>query len=138
LGICGSGVVDVLAGLVKSGVVDKTGRMQAHDLVRRGSGGLEYLVSEGVNSDIVFTQNDVRALQLAKGAIATGCSLLLAHVGLAPDDVRHIDVAGAFGNYLDLDNALAIGLLPRIPLDRIAFVGNAAGVGAQMSLIDVR
>ena len=137
LGICGSGVVDALAGLLATGVVDRSGLMQPHDLVRRGSRGLEYLLAEGENGDIVFTQRDVRALQLAKGAIAAGWSLLLANVGLAPDDLRHVYVAGAFGNYLDVENALAIGLLPPVARDRIAFVGNAAGVGAQMALIDV-
>ena len=100
--------------------------------------GLEYLVAEGDHGDIVFTQRDVRALQLAKGAIAAGWSLLLDNAGLTPGDLRHVFVAGAFGNYLGLDNALAVGLLPRIAQDRIAFVGNAAGVGAQMALIDVR
>lgn len=138
VGICGSGVVDILAGLIAAGVVDKSGLMQAHERVRRGARGLEYLVAEGAHGEIVFTQRDVRALQLAKGAIATGWSLLLANAGLAPEDLRHVFVAGAFGNYLDLGNALAVGLLPRIAKDRIAFVGNAAGVGAQMALIDVR
>jgi uncharacterized 2Fe-2S/4Fe-4S cluster protein (DUF4445 family) len=138
VGICGSGVVDILAGLLAGGVVDKSGLMQAHERVRRGARGLEYLVAEGEQGDIVFTQRDVRALQLAKGAIAAGWSLLLTNAGLAPEDLRHVFVAGAFGNYLSLDNALAIGLLPRITKDRIAFVGNAAGVGAQMALIDVR
>jgi uncharacterized 2Fe-2S/4Fe-4S cluster protein (DUF4445 family) len=137
-GICGSGVVDILAGLVASRVVDGTGLMQPHERVRRAASGLEYLLAEGDHGDIVFTQRDVRALQLAKGAIATGWRLLLANVGLAPEDLRHVFVAGAFGNYLGLDNALSVGLLPRIAKDRIAFVGNAAGVGAQMALIDVR
>ena len=138
VGICGSGVVDVLAGLIATGVVDTTGLMQSHDLVRRGAQGLEYLLAEGHHGEIVFTQRDVRALQLAKGAIATGWTLLLANAGVRPDELRHVFVAGAFGNYLDLDNALALGLLPRLPTDRVAFVGNAAGVGAQMALIDVR
>ncbi len=138
VGVCGSGVVDILAGLIAGGVIDASGLMQPHDRVRRGPQGLEYLVAEGGHGDIVFTQRDVRALQLAKGAIAAGWSLLLANAGLAPEDLRHVFVAGAFGNYLGLDNALAVGLLPRIATDRIAFVGNAAGVGAQMALIDVR
>jgi uncharacterized 2Fe-2S/4Fe-4S cluster protein (DUF4445 family) len=138
VGICGSGVVDILAGLIAAEVIDGSGLMQAHDRVRRGARGLEYLVAEGDQGDIVFTQRDVRALQLAKGAIAAGWSLLLTHAGLAPEDLRHVFVAGAFGNYLDLDNALAVGLLPRVAKARIAFVGNAAGVGAQMALIDVR
>jgi len=137
VGICGSGVVDVLAGLVAAGIVNKTGRMQPHDLVRQGSAGLEYVLARGPQGDIVFTQHDVRALQLAKGAIATGWTLLLARVGLAPSDLRHIFVAGAFGNYLGLDSSQAVGLLPPIPKERITFVGNAAGVGAQMALINV-
>jgi len=138
VGICGSGVVDILAGLLAAGVVDRSGLMQAHERVRRGARGLEYLVAEGAHGEIVFTQRDVRALQLAKGAIAAGWSLLLSNAGLEPQDLRHVFVAGAFGNYLGLDNALAIGLLPPIATNRIAFVGNAAGVGAQMALIDVR
>lgn len=138
LGICGSGVVDVLAGLVAAGVVDAGGRMWPHPRVRRSSrdNGLEYLVTEGGAGDIVFTQHDVRALQLAKGAIATAWKLLIAEVGLAVDDLCHVYVAGAFGNYLDCDHALAIGLLPPVPRERIEFVGNAAGVGAQMALVD--
>jgi uncharacterized 2Fe-2S/4Fe-4S cluster protein (DUF4445 family) len=138
VGICGSGVVDVLAGLVATGVVDSSGLLQPHTLVRRGAHGLEYHLADGAHGEIVFTQRDVRALQLAKGAIATGWTLLLANAGVQPDELRHVFVAGAFGNYLDLDNALALGLLPPVRPDRVAFVGNAAGVGAQMALIDVR
>ena len=85
VGICGSGVVDILAGLIASGVVDSSGLMQAHERVRRGAQGLEYVVTEGDHGEIVFTQRDVRALQLAKGAIATGWQLLLANAGLATD-----------------------------------------------------
>ena len=137
VGICGSGVVDILAGLVASGVVDSSGRMQAEAArVRRNEEGLEYLLTEGAAGDIVFTQHDVRNLQLAKAAIVAGWSLLLEHEDLSPADLRHVYVAGAFGNYLDLQHALAIGLLPPVAAERVAFVGNAAGVGAQMALID--
>ena len=139
VGICGSGVVDVLAGLVSCGIVDRTGRMQKHELVSDGGEGREYRVAVGAGGDdVVFTQRDVRALQLAKGAIAAGWSLLLERQGLGPSDLQRIFVAGAFGNYLSPESALAIGLLPPIGKDRISFVGNAAGVGAQMALIDVR
>jgi uncharacterized 2Fe-2S/4Fe-4S cluster protein (DUF4445 family) len=137
LGICGSGVVDVLAGLVRAGVVDRSGRMQPHARVRHGHQGLEYLLTQGPDGDIVFTQQDVRALQLAKGAIATGWALLLERSGLALEDLHAVFVAGAFGNYLDVQNSLRIGLLPPLPPARIAFVGNAAGVGAQIALLDV-
>ncbi len=139
IGICGSGVVDLLAGLVCSGVVDTSGRMSAHPLVRKGEAGpLEYVLTTGPNGEIVFTQHDVRNLQLAKGAIATGWALLLESLGIDVDDLHRVYVAGAFGNYLDLANAQAIDLLPPVPRDRVVFVGNAAGVGAQMALIDVR
>lgn len=139
IGICGSGVVDLLAGLVRSGVVDPSGRMAAHPLVRRGeSGAVEYVLTEGPAGEIVFTQHDVRALQLAKGAIATGWALLLESLGVGLDDLHRVYVAGAFGNYLDLANAQALDLIPPVPRERVVFVGNAAGVGAQMALIDVR
>lgn len=138
LGMCGSGVVDVLAGLVEAGVIDRSGRMQQHPRVREGREGREYLLAEGPNGEIVFTQQDVRALQLAKGAIATGWSLLLQRAGVRLEDLRTVFVAGAFGNYLDVHNSLRIGLLPPVPAARVAFVGNAAGVGAEMALLDVR
>ena len=78
IGICGSGVVDLLAGLVHAGVVDKSGRMQTeHPRVRKGEEGLEYLLTTGPHGDIVFTQHDVRSLQLAKGAIHSGWELLM-------------------------------------------------------------
>ena len=139
LGICGSGVVDLLAGLVAAGIVDSGGRLQPHRRVRKAveGPGLEYLVASGPQGDIVFTQHDVRSLQLAKAAIASGCKLLLAGAGLEPAQVEQVLVAGAFGNELDVANSLAIGLLPAVPPERVAFVGNAAGVGAQMALIDV-
>jgi len=139
IGICGSGVVDLLAGLVRSGVVDSSGRMVSHPLVRKGeNGSSEYVLTSGPAGEIVFTQHDVRNLQLAKGAIATGWSLLLRSLGIGVDDLCRVYVAGAFGNYLDLANAQAIDLLPPVPRERVVFVGNAAGVGAQMALIDVR
>jgi len=139
IGICGSGVVDLLAGLVRSGVVDPSGRMVSHPLVRKGeNGSSEYVLTSGPVGEIVFTQHDVRNLQLAKGAIATGWSLLLRSLGIGVDDLCRVYVAGAFGNYLDLANAQAIDLLPPVPRERVVFVGNAAGVGAQMALIDVR
>jgi uncharacterized 2Fe-2S/4Fe-4S cluster protein (DUF4445 family) len=138
VGICGSGVVDLLAGLVRCGVVARSGRMQKHERVREGDDGLEYVVTEGPAGPLVFTQHDVRNLQLAKGAINTGWALLLERLGLQAADLDAVFVAGAFGNYLDLENALSLGLLPPVATERVAFVGNAAGVGAQMALIDVR
>ena len=138
LGICGSGVVDVLAGLIATSVVDTSGLLRPHPSVHTTAAGRGYFLAEGVNGDIVFTQKDIRALQLAKGAIAAGWSLLLEGEDLTAQDLRHVYVAGAFGNYLDLEAALAIGLLPPVPKARVRFVGNAAGVGAQIALLDTR
>ena len=137
IGICGSGVVDLLAGMVHSGVVDKTGRIQQHPRVHKGEEGLEYLVTTGPHGDITFTQHDVRALQLAKGAIHSGWELLLESLGVTIEELDAVYIAGAFGNYLDLDAAQYIGLFPPVSKRRVAFVGNAAGVGAQMALIDI-
>lgn len=138
VGLCGSGVVDLLAGLVKAGVVSASGRFADHPLVRREASGTEYVVCEGAHGEIVFTQQDVRALQLAKGAIHSGWELLLDKLGLETDDLDRVYVAGAFGNYLDLEASQFLGLFPPVARGRVAFVGNAAGIGAQMALIDVR
>ena len=139
IGICGSGVVDLLAGLVRAGVVDKGGRMQEHPRVRKGEEGLEYLVTAGgPHGDVVFTQHDVRSLQLAKGAIHSGWELLMDSLGVPLEELDRVYIAGAFGNYLDLSAAQFLGLFPPVTTQRVAFVGNAAGVGAQMALIDVR
>jgi len=139
IGICGSGVVDLLAGLIHAGVVDKSGRMQKeHPRVRKGEEGSEYLLTTGPHGDIVFTQHDVRSLQLAKGAIHAGWELLMDSLGVPIEELDTVYIAGAFGNYLDLGAAQYLGLFPPVATRRVAFVGNAAGVGAQMALIDVR
>jgi uncharacterized 2Fe-2S/4Fe-4S cluster protein (DUF4445 family) len=139
VGICGSGVVDLLAGLVHAGVVEKSGRMNAeHSRVRKGEEGWEYLLTEGPHGDIVFTQHDVRSLQLAKGAIHAGWELLMESLEVPLEELDTVYVAGAFGNYLDLAAAQYLGLFPPVETERVAFVGNAAGVGAQMALIDVK
>lgn len=144
VGLCGSGIVDILAELVRAGIVDRQGRMHEHPRVREVDGVREFvLVGEdpshtGHGADrqaIVFTQPDVRQLQLAKGAIRTGIDLLLATRGLRADQVDSVLIAGAFGTYIDLASAITIGLLPRLPLERFRQVGNAAGMGAKLALI---
>jgi uncharacterized 2Fe-2S/4Fe-4S cluster protein (DUF4445 family) len=103
--------------------------------VRLGDEGREYLLTEGEQGEIVFTQHDVRALQLAKGAIHSGWELLLDSLAVQLEELAAVYVAGAFGNYLDLQAAQFLGLFPPVPTQHVAFVGNAAGVGAQMALI---
>jgi uncharacterized 2Fe-2S/4Fe-4S cluster protein (DUF4445 family) len=91
--------------------------------------------SEARRTSIVFTQQDVRQLQLAKSAMRTGIELLLANSGRKSEEIDSVIIAGAFGSYIDVANAITIGLLPRLPLERFRQVGNAAGMGAKLALV---
>jgi uncharacterized 2Fe-2S/4Fe-4S cluster protein (DUF4445 family) len=139
VGICGSGVVDTVAQLYLAGVLDRGGRMvKDHARVRLTNGRAAFTLadeSETGGAPVVFTQHDVRAVQLAKGAIRAGISILLAEAGLREDDIGQFIIAGAFGAYIDLESAVAIDMLPAVPLERFAQVGNAAGIGAKLALV---
>ncbi len=137
VGICGSGILDAVATLVRAGILSAPGRMdQDHPLVREGDhGGLEAPLCAGKEEEIVVTQKDIREIQLAKGAIRTGIESLLQEAGIDFNDLREIIIAGAFGNYIDPASAVAIGLFPPLPLGRFRQVGNAAGAGAKRVLI---
>lgn len=140
VGLCGSGILDALAQLYLSGVLDRRGRMGEHPRVRANeAGGREFvLVSEEERNGapaITITQRDVRELQLAKGAIRTGIQALLEAKGRCEDEIDQVIIAGAFGSYIDVSSAVAIGMLPNLPLDRFRQVGNAAGTGARLALI---
>lgn len=136
-GLCGSGILDVLAQLCIHGMVNAQGKLLDHPLMRGEGKELEYVVTSGSEggSEVTFTQKDVEQLQLAKGAIRTGIEVLLARNGLSKDDIDEIILAGAFGTYLDVNSAIAIGLLPDIPREKIHQVGNAAGMGAKLALV---
>lgn len=150
-GICGSGLFDLAAGLLKSGVVELSGRFvdpekndgsvppRLKERLRRGEKGLEFVVVpaelSATGEDIVLTQTDVRQLQLAKGAIYAGVKILLKEAAIEEDDISEVFLAGAFGNYIQKESALATGLLPALPPQRITPVGNAAGSGARMVLL---
>ena len=139
-GLCGSGILDALAQLCQAGVVDRNGYMGEHPRVRADTNPREFVLvesDEGAKGypDITFTQKDVRELQLAKGAMRTGIDVLLETNGLAEDEIDRVIIAGAFGTYIDVASAMAIGMLPHLPLDRFRQVGNAAGMGAKLALI---
>ena len=148
-GICGSGLVDAAASLLKAGVLLPSGRLLAKDdpsltpaLADRLSGsGAQYefaLVQAkdtGINEDITLTQEDIRQLQLAKGAIYSGILMLQQVMNVADDDVDQLQLAGGFGNYINIESAVAINLLPSLALKKITYVGNAALMGAGMALI---
>ena len=141
-GICGSGVIDAIAAMHKAGVISKAGRINAKldtPRVRRGeSGKLEYVLAwakeTAVGKDIVITQADIRAVQLAKAALYVGAEYLMEKLGV--DHVDEVILAGAFGSYIDKESAMAIGMFPDCDLSRVRAVGNAAGDGARIALLD--
>jgi len=150
IGLCGSGLVDAAAELVKCGLVDASGRLLKPDEAReRGlpegliarlvtvDGARAFLLSEP-QDNIVLTQPDIRALQFAKGAIAAGVNVLLAHMGVTAGDLREVLLAGSFGSYINPASARLIGLVPWVPVERIVAVGNAAGEGAKICLLSFR
>lgn len=147
-GICGTGLIDSVAEMVRTGVVDYTGRIIDTDeadlpgfLKERivdNDAGNEFVLVDADKTDngksIILTQRDVREVQLAKGAIRAGIQILLSELGLTPDDIDEVYLAGAFGNFIRRSMAKQLGLLPDIPSEKIAFVGNAAATGAKMVL----
>jgi uncharacterized 2Fe-2S/4Fe-4S cluster protein (DUF4445 family) len=134
VGICGSGILDVVAALQDGGLVKPTG------VLKTGTGSEIVLVpaaQTGLGRDLVVTRKDVHEIQLAKSAIRVGVEILLQNAGLKYTDLDEFIVAGAFGTYLDLRSAVRTGMFPPLPLERFRQVGNAAGVGAKQMLVSV-
>jgi uncharacterized 2Fe-2S/4Fe-4S cluster protein (DUF4445 family) len=146
-GLCGSGLVDAVAELVAIGLLDTSGRLMARDAADEKFPGLADRLRE-VNGERVFvlhdeplvylSQRDVRELQFAKAAIATGWRLLLEELSVSEQDIQQVLLAGSFGSYLSPANAVRIGLVPNIAVLRIVSAGNVAGEGAKMTLLSVR
>jgi uncharacterized 2Fe-2S/4Fe-4S cluster protein (DUF4445 family) len=138
-GICGSGILDAVYQLRKQSIIDQRGRLQDHPLVRQSSRGHEFILASGnttgTGQDIVITQRDIGAIQLAKAAIRTGINILLGETGTKENEIDEVIIAGAFGSYIDLASATGIGMFPSLPLARFYQVGNAAGLGAKLALI---
>lgn len=141
-GICGSGIVDIVAELKTFGIIGSNGRMLESNRVIDVQGEKAYVIAkpEENNSQqlLVFTQNDVRQVQLAKGAILAGASILMESTETDISDIDMLLLAGAFGNYINPKNALAIGLLPPVEIEKVIPVGNAAGEGAKRMLLSLR
>ncbi len=143
VGICGSGVLDALAQLYLAGIIDDGGRItKSHSRVRTYKGQSEFVLVSREERDgqpaITITQHDIRELQLAKAAIRTGIQVLLEANDCLEDEIKQVIIAGAFGTYIDVASAVAIGMLPSLPLDRFWQAGNAAGMGAKLALISGR
>jgi uncharacterized 2Fe-2S/4Fe-4S cluster protein (DUF4445 family) len=148
IGLAGSGLVDAVAALVAAGLVDASGRLALPDAPGVPPGlasrlqqvGQErvFVLHSGPERDLYLSQRDIRELQFAKAAIATGWALLLEEAGLAQADVAQVVLAGSFGSYLSAASAVRIGLVPEVALLRIVSAGNVAGEGAKMALLSVR
>jgi len=140
-GICGSGLIDLIAELYKAEAIDRSGNLVpgASPRIRERDGMLEFVVVPGTRldtgQDIVVTQADLNSLLNAKAAIYAGAEVLARVVGLDFQDIEQLYIAGGFGNYLDRDKAIAIGLIPDLPRDKIRFVGNTSIVGADLGLL---
>jgi uncharacterized 2Fe-2S/4Fe-4S cluster protein (DUF4445 family) len=149
IGICGSGLIDAVAGMLDAGILDPSGLLRVEDRERLPPALGERLIVQGEErqfvllradetggaEDLVITQADIRQVQLAKGAIASGIRMLGHVMGVGDPDLAELMLAGGFGNYLSLRSAVRIGLIPPLPRDRIRYVGNAAALGAQMCLV---
>jgi uncharacterized 2Fe-2S/4Fe-4S cluster protein (DUF4445 family) len=149
IGICGSGLIDAIAQMLDAGIISFKGNLLSYEdavgnglspglteRLRKGENGNEFVLARrDEDEDIVINQKDIREVQLAKGAILAGALILLRDLGATSADLDEILLAGAFGSYIDKRNALRIGLLPNVGLEKVRYIGNAAGVGACMALL---
>lgn len=141
-GLCGSAIVDITAEMKRFGLIDSGGRIQVTKSKRIFNDeefGLSFLIANKEESDaqrdIVFTQKDIRQVQLAKGAIHAGSTILLREANLGVHDIDLVMLAGAFGSYIRPESALGIGLFPQVQVNKVIQVGNAAGEGAKALLL---
>jgi uncharacterized 2Fe-2S/4Fe-4S cluster protein (DUF4445 family) len=144
-GICGSGLINMVAVMFETGVINNLGKFNP-DLntarIRQNQGVYEYVVAwkeqTQIGRDITLSEIDIENLMRAKGAIYSGCMTLLSEVGMHIQDVQRIILAGGFGSYVDLEKAMTIGLLPELDPDRIIYLGNGSLLGAKMSSLTNR
>ena len=138
-GICGSGLINTVAELLRAGVIDPNGKVNLNSgspLIRQGKDGPEVVIAAAaktaIGEDITLTDHDLDNLLRAKAAMYAGYQTLLQHVGLRLQDIQEVLIAGAFGNYLDIENAVTIGLLPDLDRERFKFIGNGSLLGARL------
>jgi uncharacterized 2Fe-2S/4Fe-4S cluster protein (DUF4445 family) len=141
-GICGSGLISLLAELFMTGIIDKAGNLNTHlstPRIRDGEHGLEYVVSWAAethhNRDITITHVDIDNLLRAKGAIFAGYSVLAQSVGAPLEMIEQMLIGGSFGKYINVEKAVQIGLLPDMPWDHFHFLGNTSVRGAYLALL---
>jgi len=142
-GICGSGVIDLLAEMFRVGLLDQRGQfrdaVKDHPRIRTNEDEVVEFVlvwdeDSAIDGDIVLTQNDIRELQMAKAAIQAGTRVLMDELDV--EDVDRVVLAGGFGNYIDPESAMTLGLYPDVEFEKVESLGNAAGIGAQLALLN--
>ncbi len=141
-GICGSGLLDCVANLVRTGIIDRSGKFQKSidsQRLKETDEGLEFVIVKqedaDLNTDIVITQADISNLIRSKAAIYAAVSTLLKSMDMSINDIEKVYIAGGFGNYLDVRSAITIGMLPDMDHSKISFVGNTAAAGAKLALL---
>ena len=128
-GICGSGYIDLIAEMLRAGIIDKSGKIKdiENKHIRVGKLGKEFVVDD----NIYINDVDIDNIKRAKGAIYSAAAILVKHMELNFSDIKKVFIAGGFGNYLDMENAITIGLLPDIERSKFKFVGNSSLLGAR-------
>ncbi len=137
-GICGSGMIDAISEMYLSGVIDQRGKLireAAPSRIREGSEGVEYAFYEQGGVTVALTEPDIENILRAKAAIYAGVGLLLAEVGFTMDMIERVYIAGGFGNYLNIERAIILGMLPDLPRERFRFLGNTSIAGAYLGLL---
>lgn len=142
-GLCGSGLIDLLAELLKACIIDRTGRINTaivHERIRMGRQVPEFVVAwreeTAIDRDIVITENDIKALIMSKASVLAACQTLMNQAGIGRGEITKIYFSGAFGTYINKDHAIMIGLIPEVPVHQVIGIGNGAIAGANIALLN--
>lgn len=137
IGICGSGMIDAISEMFLTGIINQKGKLidAKSKRIRVGEDGKEFLIYEGKDKEIVLTEVDIENILRAKAAIYAGVTLLLKEAGFGLDAVEKVYIAGGFGNYLNVDKAIILGMLPDLPKERFTFLGNTSITGSYLCIL---
>jgi uncharacterized 2Fe-2S/4Fe-4S cluster protein (DUF4445 family) len=143
-GICGSGYIDIISGMLGAGLIDKSGKIsnQKSERIRAGEYTKEFLIVQkgeaNSSADIVINEADIENIKRAKAAIYSAAAILVRHMGLELEKIKKIFIAGGFGTSIDIEKAVSIGLLPDLDRSRFIFVGNSSLAGARQILLSAQ
>ena len=143
IGICGSGLIDAVSEMLKSKIITRSGNFNkefvGHERIVKSDKNIEFIIARkdenNLIKDIKISQKDIREIQMAKAAFYSGTKVILKYLNVNPE-IKQVFLAGAFGNYINKENAKFIGMIPDIPSEKIFQIGNAAGIGAQNCLLN--